>query len=147
MNTFRTTRTLAATTEAIFAAITDPQRLARWWGPAGFNNRFSAFDFRPGGQWVFDMIGPDGTRYPNEARFAVIDANHRVVIDHLSAPRFQLTLTLTAVPGGTRIDWTQAFEDPAVAASLRSIVEPANEQNLDRLTAEVSGADRASSPT
>jgi hypothetical protein len=29
----------------------------------------------------------------------------------------------------------QAFDDPAVATAFRHIIEPANEQNLDRLQA------------
>jgi uncharacterized protein YndB with AHSA1/START domain len=32
MNTFTNTRTLPATPEAVFAALTTPERLARWWG-------------------------------------------------------------------------------------------------------------------
>jgi hypothetical protein len=35
------------------------------------------------------------------------------------------------------VEWVQAFDSPEVAAAVRHIVEPANEQNLDRLTAEV----------
>lgn len=147
MSTFHTARTLAVSAEAIFAAIQAPDRLARWWGPAGFSNRFLDFDFSPGGRWTFDMVGPDGKVYPNEARFAAIEPCTRVVIDHLSHPHFQLTLTLTEGPSGTRVDWEQAFEDPAIAAGLRAIVEPANEQNLDRLTAEVQTPRPANSAT
>jgi hypothetical protein len=37
------------------------------------------------------------------------------------------------------ISWNQEFDNDDVAASIARIVEPANEQNLDRLTAEVCG--------
>jgi hypothetical protein len=30
------------------------------------------------------------------------------------------------------VTWDQTFEDAAIATALRPIVEPANEQNLDR---------------
>ena len=46
-------------------AFSDPVRLARWWGPAGFTNTFTICEFKPGGQWSFTMHGPDGTNYPN----------------------------------------------------------------------------------
>lgn len=36
--------------------------------------------------------------------------------------------------------WSQAFESPELAAKMEAIVVPANEQNLDRLAAEVLGA-------
>jgi len=50
---------------------------------------------------------------------------------------FRLTIALTTVGGGTRVDWTQAFEDDAVAQAMKPIVLVANDQNLARLTAEV----------
>jgi len=137
MSTFTSTRNLGAEPSAVFAAISDPARLARWWGPSGFSNRFDVFDFRPGVKWVFDMIGPDGRIYPNESVFENIEADRRVVIRHVCQPHFTLTITLEAAPGGTRIHWLQVFADAAVASAIRHIVEPANEQNLDRLSAEV----------
>ena len=36
--------------------------------------------------------------------------------------------------------WAQEFEDNAVAGRIRHIVEPANEQNLNRLEALLGGA-------
>jgi uncharacterized protein YndB with AHSA1/START domain len=65
MDTFQNSRHFPHPPQAVFAAIRDPDRLARWWGPNGFRNQFKVFEFRTGGRWVFDMIGPDGTRYAN----------------------------------------------------------------------------------
>ena len=137
MSTFVTSRSLPAEPAAVFAAIQDPARLAKWWGPSGFANRFDVFEFLPGGRWVFDMIGPDGKIYPNESVFAAIEADRQVVIQHVCEPHFTLTITLEPAPGGTLVRWLQAFADASVARAVRHIVEPANEQNLDRLTAEV----------
>ncbi len=138
MSTFTSTRNLDATPAAVFAAIGDPARLAKWWGPDGFSNRFEVFEFRPGGKWVFDMIGPDGRVYPNESVFDEIEADRRVVIRHVCLPHFTLTITLEPTPGGTQVHWQQVFADAAVADAIRHIVAPANEQNLDRLVVEVS---------
>jgi len=133
--TFRTSRHLNHSPAAVFAAFSDAGILASWWGPRGFTNEFEVFDFRPGGIWRFVMVGPDGSRHPNDSRFVKAEPPGAVVIRHVSAPVFTLTVQLTAVQGGTRIDWTQVFDDPEVAAAVRHVVEPANEQNLDRLTA------------
>ena len=138
MNTFQTSRDIAASPAAVFAAIADPQRLARWWGPDGFRNSFETCDFRPGGAWKFTMHGPDGANYPNESVFHAIEADHKVVIDHVCQPFFRLTVDLEPSASGTRVGWTQVFEDAAVAAAVAHIVEPSNEQNLTRLAAEVS---------
>lgn len=35
MTPFNTSREIPATMEQVFAAISNPERLARWWGPAG----------------------------------------------------------------------------------------------------------------
>ena len=137
MTTFSTSRQLAATPAAVFAAIQDPVRLARWWGPKGFSNRFSWFEFKEGGRWVFDMIAPDGTVYANESVFERIEADRQVLVRHVCQPHFQLTITLEPHDGGTLLRWDQAFDDPAVAQAVRHIVEPANEENLDRLSAEL----------
>jgi hypothetical protein len=132
-----TTRRLQFPREAVFAAWLDGARLARWWGPAGFTHEFDLFEARPGGAWRFTMVGPDGARYPNECRFLVLDAPSRVVVRHVVAPFFDLLVTLEEDAGATRLTWCQRFESPEVLAKLLAIVGPANEQNLDRLEAEL----------
>ena len=140
MTTFQTSRDIAATPTAVFAAFADPQRLARWWGPEGFHNRFELCDFRPGGAWKFTMHGPDGASYPNESVFVAIEPDRLVVIDHVCQPLFRLTVDLLPSATGTLVRWTQVFADAAVAAAVAPIVEPANAQNLARLAAEVAAA-------
>ena len=137
MTSFQTTRVIAATPEEVFAAIASPQRLARWWGPEGFRNSFDTCEFRQGGVWEFTMHGPDGTSYPNTARFVEIEAPHKVVIEHTCMPQFRLTVELSAHSDATRVSWMQVFADANVADAVAHIVVPSNEQNLDRLAAEV----------
>ncbi|MGH9457116.1 MAG: SRPBCC domain-containing protein [Thermoanaerobaculia bacterium] len=139
MSVFQTSRQIPASPEAVFDAIADPRRLARWWGPAGFTNTFHVFEFQRGGQWKYTMHGPNGGDYRNESQFSDIVPNARIVIRHVSKPTYELTITLTRSEDGTSVAWVQAFDDPKVAATVRHIVEPANEQNLDRLVAEVGG--------
>ena len=137
MTTYKTAREIPAPIEQVFAAISDPERLAQWWGPAGFSNTFSVCDFKNGGRWVFTMHGPDGHSYANESMFAEIEPPRKVIIQHVSNPRYLMTIALTPMASGTLVSWSQAFEDSRVGQRLESIVVPANEQNLDRLTAEV----------
>jgi uncharacterized protein YndB with AHSA1/START domain len=128
-----TERVLSASPREIFAAFEHPDRLARWWGPDGFTNTFEQFEFRPGGRWVFVMHGPNGADYPNESVFREIQPDVRIVIEHVVKPWFTLTVTLTARGEQTHLAWVQEFESAEVANQLRSICEPSNEQNLDRL--------------
>jgi uncharacterized protein YndB with AHSA1/START domain len=140
MTTFHTSRDIPASPEEVFAAFSNPVRLARWWGPAGFTNTFDVCEFRPGGRWEFVMHGPNGGNYRNQSIFAEIEPSSRVVIEHASPPRYRLIITLSPSADGTFITWAQTFEDPDVARRIEHIVVPANEQNLDRLSAEVSRA-------
>ena len=138
--TLLTRRRLAASREQVFRAFAEADRLARWWGPAGFTNHFALCDFRPGGHWKHEMEAPDGRRYPNEAVFAAINPPGCIVIRHVSAPGFTLTVTLTEQDGGTEIEWRQAFDSAEVCRQLAAVCVPANEQNLDRLQAELARA-------
>ena len=137
MTTFNTQRLLSATPSAVFNAIEDAHRLARWWGPAGFTNTFELFEFRNAGRWHFHMIGPDGTTYPNRSVFTLIEPDRQVVIDHVNQPHFQLKITLEPMNDGTLLHWSQHFADAHVAQAVAKIVTVANEQNLDRLAAEL----------
>ncbi len=138
MSLFRTSRELPATPESVFAAIRDPVRLARWWGPDGFTNTFHTFEFRTGGSWQFIMHGPDGTDYPNQSEFLEIVPNSIVRIKHISQPHFELSISLEPTADGTLISWIGILENSAFAEKMRQFLEAANEQNLDRLALEVS---------
>jgi uncharacterized protein YndB with AHSA1/START domain len=137
--TFRSHRMLPYQPETVFEAFARPERLALWWGPNGFTNTFEVFEFRPGGRWRLVMHGPDGSNHWNESVFLELHGPSKLVIQHVSPPRFVLTVTLAAHEAGTAITWAQEFEDSAVAARIAHIVEPANEQNLDRLLSVLAG--------
>jgi uncharacterized protein YndB with AHSA1/START domain len=133
------TRVLAAPREVVFAAFSDPARLAQWWGPQGFTNEFHQFDFRPGGIWRFTMLGPGGTAYGMHHQFTEIVRPERIVVRHFQPGHdFTLTMTFAAQGGGTVVTWAMCFDDPAEGERLRSFLGPANEENLDRLSAHLS---------
>ena len=136
-----TERVLPASPREVFAAFEQPELLARWWGPKDFTNTFELFEFKPGGRWVFVMHGPNGIDHPNESVFREIQPAAKLVIEHIVQPWFMLTVTLTARGDQTDLVWVGEFESPEVAAKLRPLCEPANEQNLDRLQALLASED------
>jgi uncharacterized protein YndB with AHSA1/START domain len=137
MTTFRASREIPASPDQVFAAFSDPQRLARWWGPAGFTNTFHVCEFESGGRWSFVMHGPNGQDYKNESVFAEIEPQRKVVVQHESGPKYRLVITLVPSAGGTSVSWEQTFESADTARRIEHIVVPANEENLDRLSADV----------
>jgi uncharacterized protein YndB with AHSA1/START domain len=72
-------RVLSAPRELVFKVWTDPEHLARWWGPHGFTNPRCETDARPGGQIPIDMRGPDGTVYPMAGEFKEVTPPERLV--------------------------------------------------------------------
>lgn len=135
--TLATARLMAASPAQVYAAFVSPERLARWWGPKGFRNTFQVCELRPGGAWRFTMHGPNGVDYPNESRFEELVPGERVVIRHLNHPHYTLTIALAAEGAGTRLSWRQVFERASVCEAVRSVAGPGNEDNLDRLEAEL----------
>ena len=132
-----TTRVLAWPRERVFRAWTEPEHLARWWGPKGFTNTFQEFDPRPGGRWQFVMHGPNGADYPNQSVFVEIVKTERIVFDHLSGPAFQVTATFAEEAGKTRLTFRMLFETAAECDKVKGFAVGANEENLDRLEAEL----------
>ena len=130
----------------VFAAMSDPARIARWWGPDGFTNTIHQFDFRPGGTWLLTMRGPDGKEYANESRFLRIAPGEVFEIEHFSGHHFILAIELLASGQGTRVHWRQTFDTVEHYARIAAFVAGANEQNLRRLAAEVARSRDAARP-
>jgi uncharacterized protein YndB with AHSA1/START domain len=131
------TRVVDAAPALVFEAFADPDHLARWWGPKGFTNTFREFDLRPGGAWRFVMHGPDGADHENESAFVEVARPERIVFDHVSGHRFRMAITLAAQGGRTRMTWRMLFPSAAECDKVKKLVVEANEQNFDRLEAEL----------
>jgi uncharacterized protein YndB with AHSA1/START domain len=123
--------------ELVFEAWSDPVHLARWWGPKGFTNTFHEFDMKPGGVWRFIMHGPNGADYQSECRFIEIVSPERIVLEHVSPPRFRVTATFEDFFGMTLLTFRQRFETREVCDKIKVIAAPANEENFDKLQSEL----------
>ena len=121
-----------------FAAFSQPDRLARWWGPAGFRNTFREFQFQPNGHWRFVMRGPDGRDYENHNIFKAIDSPYRIVFEHVLPPQFQMTILLNKLSHDrTRIVWRGKFASPEARNEIAKFAVDCNQQSFDRLETEL----------
>jgi uncharacterized protein YndB with AHSA1/START domain len=66
----------------VLKALTDPEHVTQWWGPDGFRSEGATTDFRVGGAWTFNIVRPDGTRYPNHSNFKEITPQSRLVFNY-----------------------------------------------------------------
>ena len=58
---FVTSRVLNAPRELVWKCFTDPERMAKWWGPKGATVVASNMDLRVGGTYHYGMKMPDGS--------------------------------------------------------------------------------------
>jgi len=138
-------RTISAPIAAVWAAWSDPAALPQWWGPDGFSCRTKRIDLRAGGEWVFDMIGPDGTVYPNHHRISRHDAP--TAIDYTlhwgeDGPKHaDATVRLEDIGGRTRVTLSMVFASAAEYQTAKGFgAVELGHQTLGKLAAYVGSA-------
>jgi uncharacterized protein YndB with AHSA1/START domain len=99
------TRLFDAPRDLVFRLWTEPEHLARWWGPRGFTNPVCEVDARPGGALRIVMRAPDGTEYPMTGIFREITPPERLVmtsaaLDEDGKPLLEAVTTVTFVEEG-----------------------------------------------
>lgn len=117
---FTISRRFAAPRARVWAAWTEPEQIAQWFGPKGTKGSVLAFDLRPGGAWRGRLEGPDGSVMYSKFVFREVEAPAKLVWVHgfadaegnriraPFAPLFPLELLTTVLfaddGDGTRID-------------------------------------------
>lgn len=79
------TRLLNAPRELVFRVWTEPEHVAKWWGPNGFSNTIHEMNVKQGGLWRLTMHGPDGRDYPNEIIYLEVVKPEKLVYRHTGA--------------------------------------------------------------
>jgi uncharacterized protein YndB with AHSA1/START domain len=77
------TRVLEAPRELVWRAFTEPDRLARWWGPPGWSTDPAeiTIDLRPGGEFRLTSVSDEGERMPVAAVLREVSAPERLVME------------------------------------------------------------------
>ncbi|GAA6621532.1 SRPBCC family protein [Scytonema sp. NUACC26] len=101
-------RMFKAPRELVFKVWTEPKHIEQWWGPKGFTTRVTEMDFRPGGQWRYVMVGPDGKEYPTKGVFREIVAPERIVASDEFDEGFEQVMNMDLPQG---IVTTAIFEE------------------------------------
>jgi len=106
--TLITTRDIDAPVDRVWAAWSDPAKIARWWGPAGFHSTVEELDVREGGRFKVVLHGPDGTDYPNLYLFDRVTELRQLVYTNVGSEQFglapfQSVVDMERMGNGTRI--------------------------------------------
>src|ERR1700741_568913 len=81
------TRVFDAPRALVFRTWTEPQHLAKWWGPRDFTNPVCELDVRVGGRIFIEMHAPDGTVYPMSGTLREIVVPERLVFSAIAEDR------------------------------------------------------------
>jgi uncharacterized protein YndB with AHSA1/START domain len=130
-------RDFAASPEALFAAWTTAEQFVRWFGGKSVQVPLDSLDFvaEPGRAWRARMLLPDGTTKDWTGEFIEVVPDERLVVtitDHPTEPaRARIVVELTAIPGGTRMHFTQ--ETPGFSLQQREGVLAGWQSFIDEL--------------
>ncbi len=73
------TRIFDAPRPLVWKAWTDPNYVARWWGPVGFTSPVCTIDFRVGGKFLVCMKSPDGQLFWNGGEYKEIVLHEKIL--------------------------------------------------------------------
>ena len=59
----KVTRYFNAVPELVWRAWTESELLDKWWAPKPWKAETKKMDFTNGGQWLYAMVGPDGSKH------------------------------------------------------------------------------------
>jgi uncharacterized protein YndB with AHSA1/START domain len=106
----RLERLIPAPPEKIFALWTEPELVAKWWGPDGYELAKYELDVRAGGRWRTSMRSPEGKLMTMSGIYRSIEAPRRLVFSWAwedeagkRGHETEITVTFDAAPGGTRL--------------------------------------------
>jgi uncharacterized protein YndB with AHSA1/START domain len=112
------TRTFDAPRHLVWAAVTQPQHIARWWGRG--NKLDVTLDFRPGGSYRYVEHAEDGNEYAFRGEIREIVPEERVV----------QTFEFEGMPGHIAVD-TMTLEEKEGKTILTSRSSFSNREDRD----------------
>jgi uncharacterized protein YndB with AHSA1/START domain len=101
------TRLIDAPRRLVFKAWTQPEHIARWWGPQGYTTIHCDMDIRVGGAYRFGMRSPQGSEHWKRGIYREIVEPERIVFTFAwenadGALGHELLTTVTFAEDGTK---------------------------------------------
>ncbi|MBA3318067.1 MAG: SRPBCC domain-containing protein [Gemmatimonadales bacterium] len=118
------TRRIQAPPAKVFAALTDPAKILRWWGPDAGPTVSAEADVRPGGRFSVTFRTEDGSEHTSYGVYREVVPDEKLVFtwQWRDEPEGEslVTVVLKAVSGGTELTLThEGFRDEEMRDSHR----------------------------
>ncbi len=136
-HTFTVVREYDADLELVWKAHTSPEMLDQWWGPKPWRAKTSSLELRPGGHWVYCMVGPQDEHHWATMEYITIDPlksfeavdsftdEHGTVNPELPISKGRMSFTNDG--RYTRVEWTSVYQS---AEDLQTILSMGMEQGI-----------------
>ena len=134
--TLHMSRVVNASPASVFRACTEPDQLARWWGPKGFTAPGIELDVRVGGRYRIIMQPPQGDTFSLSGEFREVSPPSRLVYTFNWDPpdaddvETQVVLVLKELGTRTELEMTHGV---FATAERRALHEAGWTEALDRL--------------
>jgi uncharacterized protein YndB with AHSA1/START domain len=123
--------------ETVWEMWTRPDLIDTWWAPKPWRAETKSQDFKPGGKWIYAMIGPEGERHWSSVEYTKVnemksfegidafsDENGNKTVD---LPQTKWKVEFQETPGGTRVTATLTADDKE---TLEKLLEMGFEQGF-----------------
>ena len=132
------TRVFDAPRDLVFKACTDPNLIARWWGPRRYSTVIDKMEVRPGGTWRFVQSDGAGNEFAFHGVYHEITAPERTVqtFEYEGVPGHVLldTATFEEHDGKTKLTQQSVFQSVADRDGMvQSGMEEGSTESMDRL--------------
>jgi uncharacterized protein YndB with AHSA1/START domain len=122
---FSTSRRFAVPRDLLWKALTEPERMAQWFGPKGVPVIASEMDFRPGGSYHYGLRAPDGGPMWGLFEYREIEAPTRItLIASFSDANRGLTRHPLSETWPLKVETTYVFTEKDGAGELTLVARP-----------------------
>ena len=129
-------RVLRAPPELVFRMHTEPDLLARWWGPKGFTAPSVELDVRVGGRYRIAMQPPEGDRFHLSGEFREVNPGTRLVYTFRwepPDPDDRETVVVVSLRNRGESTALTVDQEPFATDARRALHEQGWNDSLDRL--------------
>jgi uncharacterized protein YndB with AHSA1/START domain len=136
-------RVLPGARESVFAAFSDPQELAKWWGPEGYAVANLEFEPRVGESYRIEMQPPEGDSFHLTGEFREVDPPKRLAFTFVWEPadpddvETLAALSFRDLDGSTEVRFTQG---PFKTEARRALHRDGWGDSFDKLERVLSAA-------
>ena len=130
-------RTFNAPLANVWRAYTESEFLDQWWGPAPWRAETKTLDFKPGGYWLYAMVGPEGEKLWGRMNYITIKPHEYYEMEDVfcdedgninsSLPVSKGRMVFTETSNGTLVEFKMTY---AMEEDVQKIIDMGFEQGI-----------------